>query len=333
MRHSAFCLVALTTTLSACATPAPAAYHVANRFALPDGGWDYASVDPALHRLYLARTDAVTAIDLRSGEVTGKFAAATRAHEVLPLANGVLMVTQGATGVAQFIDARTGAEIATAKVGKAPDAAIVDPHSGLIVVVNHAGGTVTLVDPATHTAVAEIEVGGALEFAALDAAGRLFVNDEDAGEMAVIDIAGRSLVTRIKLGDCEGPSGLAYLPVSARMLAACSNGVAAIVDPKTNTFERTLPIGDGPDAVIYDHARHVAFIPAGTTGDLTMFADEAAGVRETGRIVTQSGGRTGAVDETTGRVYIAAATYDPPAVAGGRPQMKPGTVVMLEIAP
>jgi hypothetical protein len=38
---------------------------------------------------------------------------------------------------------------------------------------------------------AEIQVGGALEFAAMDAAGRLFVNDEDAGEMAAIDIKDR----------------------------------------------------------------------------------------------------------------------------------------------
>jgi hypothetical protein len=89
----------------------------------------------------------------------------------------------------------------------------------------------------------------------------------------------------------------------------------------------------GPDAVIYDHTRKLAFIPAGQSGDLTLFADEASGVRITGKVATQTGARTGGVDEKTGRVYLPAAEYNPPATAGGRPQMKPGAVVLVEIDP
>lgn len=326
--------VTAALAFAGCVTAPAPSYHLAGKLALSDGGWDYVSVDPALHRLYVARTDAVTAVDLETNQVTARLAAAARGHEVLPLTSGtVLLVTNGTPGTAQFVDARTGTVLASAKVGTGPDAAILDLASGLVAVMNHGGGTVTLIDPGTRTVTAEIEVGGALEFAALDAAGRLFVNDEDAGEMAVVDVVRHKLVTRIKLEGCDGPTGLAYLEISKRMLASCANEVAAIVDPKTMKFERTLPIGRGADAVIYDHTRKMAFIPAGQSGDLTIFADEGSGVRRTGKVATQTGARTGAVDERTGRVYLPAADYDPPAVTGGRPQIRPGTVVLVEVDP
>lgn len=308
-------------------------YHVAGKLALSDGGWDYASVDPVLHRLYLARTDAVTAVDLDGGQVTAKLTTAARGHQALPLFNGAeLLVTNGTSGTVAFVDARTGVELASVAVGKGPDAAILDIRSGLVAVMNHSGGTITLIDPKARKAVGDIAVGGTLEYAAIDSAGKLFVNDEDAGEMAVVDLKARRLLKRVKLKGCEGPTGLAYLPVSGRMLASCSNRVAAVVDPKAVKFEKTLPIGAGADAVAYDHARRLAFIPAGESGDLAVLADEKAGVRVAGRIPTQVGGRTGTVDEKTGRVYVAAADYAP-ATAGGRPQIKPGSVVLLEIDP
>ena len=309
-------------------------YHVAGKLALSDGGWDYASVDPALHRLYVARTDAVTAVDLDTGQVTAKLTSAARGHQALPLANGAeLLVTNGTPGTAVFIDAKTGAELATVPVGKGPDAAIFDSASGLVAVMNHTGGTISLIDPKARKVVAEIQVGGTLEFAAIDSAGKLFVNDEDAGEMAAVDLKARKLIKRIKLEGCEGPTGLAYLSVSQRLLASCSNSVAAIVDPKTMAFEKTLPIGKGADAVIYDHSRKLAFIPAGQSGDLSIFADEAKGIRATTKIATQTGARTGAVDEKTGRLYLPAAEYVPASAPGGRPQIKPGTVVLVEIDP
>jgi len=288
-----------------------------------------------MNRAYIARTEAVTAVDLGGNDVTAKLAAAVRGHQVLPLPGGMeLLVTNGMPGTAEFIDARTGKSLASVKVGKSPDAAIYDAKSGLAIVINHAGGTVSLVDPKKRLSVAEIQVGGtALEYAAIDPAGHLFVNDEDAGEMAKIDLAGRKVMARIKMTGCEGPTGLAYLPESKRMLASCANGVAALVDPNIAKFDRTLPIGKGADAVIHDASRKLAFVPAGQSGDLTIFADAASGVRELGRIPTQIGARTGAVDEKTGKIYLPAADYTPPAAAGGRPQLKPGSVVLLQIDP
>ncbi len=314
-------------------TPAPT-YHVASKLALPDGGWDLASFDPAMRRIYIARNDSVTAIDIDTGQVTGKLAPASKGHAVVPLKGGTeILVTDGATNTADIFDARTGAALASIKTGEKPDAATFDAASGLAVVMNGRSGSLTLIDPASRASVAEIVVGGALELGAGDGAGHLFVNVEDRNEVAVIDLKARKVTARIALTGCEGPTGIAYLPVSRRVVSSCVNGVAAVSDPATGKLEKTLPIGQGPDSVLYDAQRAMAFIPAGKSGELDLFADVASGVRPLGKIATQMGAKTGAVDPRTGRIYLPAAEYAPPAAAGGRPQMKPGSVVALVIEP
>src|SRR5882757_409229 len=61
------------------------AYRVAGRIPGPDGGWDLASVDPVAHRLYIARSDAVMAVDLRSGAVTNALVPSQRGHAALAI--------------------------------------------------------------------------------------------------------------------------------------------------------------------------------------------------------------------------------------------------------
>ena len=94
-----------------------------------------------------------------------------------------------------------------------------------------------------------------------------------------------------------------------------------------------LPIGAGPDTVIYDSNRKLAFVTAGRDGELDIFLDKVGGVVAAGKITTQVGARTGALDEKTGRLYLPAADYTPPVQAGGRPPIKPGSVVALVVEP
>jgi YVTN family beta-propeller protein len=287
-----------------------------------------------MRRVYITRSDAVTAIDADTGTVTGKLAPASRGHATLVLKGGAeILVTDGGSDTAVIYDAKTAAELATIKTGGNPDAAIYDAASGLAVVMNAKGGSLTLIDPKTRASVGEIAVGGGLELAASDGSGRIFINVEDRNDVAVVDLKAKKLVGRIALTGCEGPTGIAYLKVAKRLLSSCANGVAAISNPKTMKAESTLAIGAGPDTVLYDAQRKLAFIPAGRAGELDIFKDEAKGVRAAGKVATQVGARTGALDEKTGRIYLPAADYAAPAQAGGRPQMKPGSVVAVVVEP
>lgn len=309
-------------------------YHVATKIALPDGGWDLASFDPEMHRIYISRSDAVTAIDTTTGKVAGALAPASRGHATIPLNGGAeFLVTDGGSDTAHIYDARTAADLATIKTGGNPDAAIFDPVSGLVAIMNARGGSITLIDPKTRTALGDIDIGGSLELAASDGSGRIFIIVEDRNDLVVVDLVARKLIMRVPLTGCDGPTGIAYLAVSKRILSSCANGVAVVTDPRSLKAVGALPIGAGPDTVLYDATRKLAFVPAGRAGELDIFSDEVSGIKPAGILATQVGARTGALDEKTGRLYLPAADYTPPANAGGRPQITPGSVAALVVEP
>lgn len=309
------------------------AYQIVDRIAGPDGGWDAVNFDPASRRLYVARTDGIMALEVDAGKVTPHFTAGDRTHQAVPLPGGELVFTNGNTNQAIFVNAKSGAAIATVTTGDKPDAAIWDAHSKLVLVMNHAGGDVTFINPKTHKAVGAVAAGGTLEFAASDGHGHAFVNIEDQAKVAVIDIARRTVSARIDLPGCEEPSGLAYTK-GGLVLSACANGVMTVVDAKAGKEIATVPIGQRPDNVIYDGARALAFVPCGGDGTLTIVSvKDPAHVTLIGSIATQKGARTGAVDEKTGRIYLPAAEYNAPAAPDKRPTMKAGTFVLLVVAP
>ena len=315
------------------ASPAPA-YAVAGHISIPDGGFDYSSFDPVHRRVYLSRTGAVLALDVDSKTVTGHLADAQHAHEVLPLNQGALvLVTDSGSSTAHLVDAMSGKLLADIATGQKPDAALFDPASGLAFVMNGKSGDLTLIDPAAKAAVGQIAVGGALEFGVADGVGKVFVNIEDQNRIAVIDTKTRTVLARYDLKGCEGPTGLAYTGETGLLIAACANDVAKVIRASDGTDVATLTIGGGPDAVIYDAKRGLAFIPCGHDGVLEVIAVRGpADVAIVERLKTQTGAKSGAVDPSTGDLYLPTATYVA-APGGGKPAPTPGSFEFLVVSP
>jgi DNA-binding beta-propeller fold protein YncE len=322
--------VSLTVAGEAAAAPT---YQVTNHIKGPDGGWDYSSFDPVKRRLYVSRAGGVTALDVDTGKVTPHLTDAGRAHETLPLQDGsVLLITDSATDVARMADAVTGANLADIATGSKPDGAVFDPVSGLVLVMNGKSGDATPIDPVARKSVGQIPIGGALESAVADGHGKVFVNIEDQNRIAVIDTATRAVVGSYPLAGCQGPGGLAYAASANLLISACSNGVAKVVSAKDGSEVATLAIGGGPDAVIFDPARDMAFIPCGRSGELDVVAIRGSAVVVAQRLATQVGARSGAVDPKTGDVYLPTAQFDP-SPGGGRPTARPGTFEILVVTP
>jgi YVTN family beta-propeller protein len=318
------------------AAPAAAArtsHHVVTgTIAGPDGGWDLASVDSAGRRLLIARGSEVTVVDLGPTPRVRSIGQVVRGHAAIALPHGRVLVTSGTEGKARILDAVTGADLIDATVGQNPDAAIWDARISAALVMNARSGTVSVVDPASGTVIRTIALAPGLELPALDENGLLYINNEDANLIHVVDPASGAVRAPIALAGCEGPTGLGYDPRTHILIAACANGKAAVVDPAAGRVTQLLDIGRGPDTVMIDSARGLAFIPCGRDGELDVIAlARGRPLAVTERVPTEIGARTGALDPATGDIYLPTARFGPPPAAGGRPAALPGTFHVLVV--
>ena len=260
------------------------------------------------------------------GQITG-------GHGVVVVpGSGRIAVTSGRDNSVRMLDGAGGLEIARVAVGEGPDAALWDGEGHRVIVMNAEGGSVSLVDPAAAKVVGTVAVKKGLELGAMIAPGMLAINDEDAGELELVDLTHGRALAPIVLTGCQAPTGLAYDAVDHLSLSACRNGVAALVDTKSKAVVKLLPIGQGPDGALYDAKRRRFLVPCGRSGTLSVFSVSAGQVVPTGSVTTEVGARTAALDPASGRVFLPSARYQP-AQAGQRPAMVPGTAHLLVFEP
>jgi hypothetical protein len=112
--------------------------------------------------------------------------------------------------------------------------------------------------------------------------------------------------------------------------------VARIVEAKTGREVASVPIGPGPDCVIFDPARRLAFLPTGGDGVMTIIPIRGAKATDIGpatTVPTQVLSRLGALDPKTGRLYLPTAEAKPIPDPGQRRTLIPGTFAILVLAP
>jgi DNA-binding beta-propeller fold protein YncE len=330
-------LLAMLAGLSFVAVPAAASsapvYRPVSNIALPDGEWDYASVDPTSGQLFVARANNITALDLKGGQAPRSLGTIAQGHAVVVVPGGRLAVTSGRDDSLRLFDQASGTQAASIKVGKGPDAALRDPKTGDLVVMER-GGTVSVVDPKAGKVIRTIVLEPGLEAAALDRTGTLFVNNEKLDRVDVVNGSTGAVLPPILLVGCEGPSGLAYDAKTDHLIAACGNDKAAVIDAFHRKLVGLLDIGKGPDAVILDPSRRLAFVPCSEDGTLVEIAlDGASGPRVVATIKTEPGARTGALDPRSGIIYLPTARFGPPPADGSRPALIPGSVHLIVVQP
>lgn len=331
------CFAALASAAPAAAVPpaAPPAYAVIASLSGPDGGWDLLAVDSGAHHLFVARSDSVTIFDLARGGPGVALGAVARGHAAVPVpGRGQLVVTSGNDGRARLYELPTGRLAADIPVGRKPDAAIWDARLAAVLVMNAEDGSVAIVDPARREVIRTIPLAPGLELPVLDEHGLLYVNNEQANSIHVADPATGAVGAPIALPGCEGPTGLAYDRRGHRLIAACANGKAAVVDTRTRRLVQLIDIGRGPDGAAIDEGRGVALIPCGRDAELDVIALRAPGpLAVMQRLRTEPGARTIALDPTTGRVYLPTARFGPAPAGGGRPPALRGSFHVLVVGP
>lgn len=303
-----------------------------------EGGWDYLTVDPQTHRLYISRSTHVIVVDSDSGKLLGDIPNTPGVHGIalVPELNKGFISNGRGNNVTVF-DLKTLKVEKEIPVGKNPDAIIYDPASRLVFTCNGISNDTTAVDPKTETVKGTIALDGKPEAAVSDEKGHVYINLEDKSRIALIDSQKLTLEARWPLSPGEEPTGLAIDKQHRRLFSGCSNKLMVVVSADDGRIVATLPIGSGVDGTAFDPATQLAFSANGE-GTLTVIREESPDkftVLE--NVATQRGARTLTLDARTHKVFTVSAEFGPtPAPTAERPRPRPpilpGTFSLLVLS-
>jgi DNA-binding beta-propeller fold protein YncE len=303
-----------------------------------DGGWDYLTVDPGSHHLFISRSTHVMVIDADSGKPIGDIPDTPGVHGIA-LANdlGRGFTSNGREGTVSIFDLKTLKPISKVQgVGDNPDAILFDPATRRVFTFNGRSHNSTAIDAASGNIVGKIELGGKPEFGVSTGEGELFVNIEDKSELLALDPKELKVKSRWPLAPCESPSGLAIDKKNRRLFVGCDNKMMAVVNADTGKVISTLPIGDGVDADRFDPDNKLAFASCGE-GVLTVVKEDSSDkFSVVQNVKTERGARTMELDPKTHEIYLVTAKFGPPPAATAeqphpRPSILPDTFELLVV--
>jgi len=324
-------------------TPSPEApqYHLVKKIVLGgEGGWDYFTVDPVTHRVFIGRGDYVMVVD-PAGNVVGKIDVGkeNEAHAVAlaPDLHRAFTSNGGGSSVSIF-DTETLKVTGEVKiVHRDTDDILYEPVTKRVFTFNGGkGNDSTAIDAVKGVVLGSIPLGGKPETAQADGQGHIYVNIEDKSELSEIDAATLKVIHSWPLAPCKNPSGAAIDAAHSLLAIGCHNGLMEFWDYSTGKVAGTVPIGPGVDANRFDPGTGLAFASCGgSEGTITvahMDAPDKFSVVQT--ITTMKGARTMALDTGNHNIYTVSSEFGPPPAPTAKnphpwPTQKPGTFTLL----
>ncbi|HXJ42028.1 MAG TPA: hypothetical protein VNH18_22315 [Bryobacteraceae bacterium] len=299
------------------------------------GAWDYLTVDPQTHRLYVPRTTHTLVIDGETGKTLADIPGQKNAHGVAlaPAAGRGFISDGGGDGAVIIFDLKTYAVLGSLVALPDADGILFDATSGKVLVVSGRGKALMAfrpdIDPANGRIGAAIPLRGEPEFLAADHAGKVYINLMDTHEVAVVDLMAAKVLANWPVAPGGLPVGMAIDDRNGRLFIGCRGPQKLIVmSTKDGKVLSDMPIGESVDAVKLDGDQ--AF--ASTAGAQLFVAGETSPGKFTivQTVKTGEGARTMGVDPSTHKIYLPAAEYE--VGANGKRVPKPGTFMILVVA-
>lgn len=332
MRHDIFSCLALGALLMPVAAGAGQArtgvgatqgYHVIKQTVLGGmGGWDYVTVDPDAHRIYIPRATHVMVLDEMTHMVIADITGMKGIHGVViaPEANRGFVSGNDPKGVIYVFDLKTNKVTSTIPTGEEDcDGIIYDPASKRVYVQNGDSMTSTVIDPVAAKVVGTIKYGGPLEAATSDGRGMLFVNLVDSGEIAEVDAKTLMVKTTFSARPCERGYGAAFDAAHRRLFIACQGQkpVGVVMNADTGKVVASMPIGGGSDGVAYDAGTGDVFFTCRDGGSgmgvVSIFHEDSPDkYTKVADVKYMYGARTVALDPKTHHIFSVGATKNDP---------------------
>jgi DNA-binding beta-propeller fold protein YncE len=302
-----------------------------------DGGWDYLSIDPMAHRLYVSHATKVVVIDLKSDQVAGEITNTPGIHGVAVAPElGLGVTSNGRENKAGIVDLKTLQTLSKVDTSQGPDGMMYNPARGEAYLFCGRAQAATVVDVKGQKVVATIPLGGRPEFAQADPkADRVYDNLEDQSEVTEIDGEAHTVITNWPIAPGESASGMAIDVKHHRLFLGCHNQMMVMMDDENGKVITTVPIGDGVDADAFDPGTQLAFASCGDGTTTIAHEDSPDQLTVVQKLTTQRGARTMALDPFTHKIYLATAQVDTstnqPAGGGERRRMRfvPGSFKIL----
>src|SRR5258705_5270594 len=327
IRHS-LAAVLLLASVAAPATPAAAQQFKVAKYSIGgDGGTDYLTAEPGTGRVFVSRSTHVMVIDGATGKVLGDIPDTPRNHGIaLAPKSGHGFITSAGDSTVEMFDIATLAVIKRISVPTGGlDGIMYDDFSDRIILTNHSRpiGTVVAINPTSGAVVGTVQLeDDSPEGAASDGKGKIFVNNEGKSTIQVIDEKTMTAIASWPLAPCEGPTGIGYDRATDRIFAGCGK-TSVVLDAKTGKVVATITNGDGVDALGWDPAQKLIYIPAGRDSNVTVVRQDSPDkYTVVATVATMRGAKTISVDAQKHIAYLFQPEYGPP--PAGTPPPQPG---------
>jgi DNA-binding beta-propeller fold protein YncE len=272
----------------------------------PPVRFDYTSIDPTTHTLWISHMDAgqLLAFDIRRRTIT-KTVAAPGVHGVIAVP-ALGRVYASATNAREVltINSRTGAVLARAPAGEYPDGLAYDSAQRHVFISDESGGVETVIT-ASGRRIATIPLGGEAGNVQYDAtSGHILADVQTRNEIAVIDPRRNRIVRRVHVPNCDSDHGLLIdAPHRIAFVACDGNAKLLTLNLRTMSFTGTFDVGRSPDVLAFDPSLRRLYVSA-ESGVVAVFAETQTSARPLGISFLATEAHTVAVDPTTHLVYF-----------------------------
>lgn len=299
-----------------------------------EGGWDYLTVDPQTHRLFVPRTTHTQVIDADSGKVLGDIPGQKTAHGVAlaPKLNRGFITDGGGDGAILIFDLKTYEVLGKLATLPDSDGIIYDAALNRVLAVSGDKGVLMTfnadIDPKNGKIDPPIDLGGGPEFLASDGTGKVYINLEDKDTVAVVDLNAKKVIARWPVTPGGHPVGMAMDKKTHRLFIGCRNPQKLVVmSAADGKVLGSVPIGAGVDATQVDGGQAFASC---RDGSLIVAAEKDGSYVVEQTVKTPLGARTMGLDAVHHKLYMPTAEFEP-AAAGQRPKAKPDSFMIVEV--
>lgn len=270
--------------------------------------WDYESLDPTTHRLFIAHLgdSTVTVFDTHTQKVIADIPDISHVHGVLAIPElGRIYASATGTDEVVAIDAKTLKVVARMPAGDYPDGMAFAPDVHKLYVSDEHGGTDTVIDVRSNKRVATIPLGGEVGNTQYDPVSKhTFSNVQTRKQLVEIDPTTDKVIARIDLPGAAGNHGLLIDPKERLAFIACEdNSTLLVLNMTTRRVIASIKVGTDPDVLAFDPGLGWLYV-AGETGIVSVFKVQSGTVSKIGEGRLGSYAHVVAVNPATHRAYF-----------------------------